>query len=367
MELIDIAMLVSGFLLLIAGAGMMVRGASRLAAIAGIPPLAVGLTVVAYGTGAPELAVSLRAGLDGNSEIAVSNVVGSNIFNVLFILGICAAILPLGVRRQLVRLDVPIMIGVSLLLMLMALDGRLGAGSGAVLLAGLVAYTGWSLRIGRRERVETGAASALDLPASPAATGKAGRVARQALLAASGLALLVLGSRWLVDGAVLLARSVGVSDIVIGLTVVAAGTSLPEVATSVVAAFRRERDIAIGNAVGSNIFNILGIIGISVVVSPGGLTIAPSLLNFDMAVMIAVAIACLPVFFTGYCIARWEGWVFIAAYGAYTAYLLMRATEHDALPVFSATMGYFVLPLLALTFVALSVQKLRKGATRKMC
>jgi cation:H+ antiporter len=357
-------MLIAGFLLLVAGAEMLVRGASRLAALAGVPPLAIGLTVVAYGTGTPELAVSLRAGLDGNSEIAVSNVVGSNIFNVLLILGLCAAILPLEVRRQLVRLDVPIMIAVSLLLMLMAVDGRLGAGSGALLLAGLVVYTGWSLRTVRREGAEPGAGPVV---APPAAGGGAGRVAWQVLLAAAGLALLVVGSRWLVDGAVLAARSAGVSDIVIGLTLVAAGTSLPEVATSVIAAFRNERDIAVGNVVGSNIFNILGIIGISAVASPGGLTIAPSLLNFDMVVMIAAAIACLPIFFTGYCIARWEGCVFIAAYGAYTAYLFMKATEHDALPVFSATMAYFVLPLLALTLVALSVQKLRQGGRRKMC
>jgi cation:H+ antiporter len=198
-------------------------------------------------------------------------------------------------------------------------------------------------------------------------TTKAGDIAHQVGFIAAGLGTLVLGADYLISSATAIARSLGVSDLIIGLTIIAAGTSLPEVATSIIATIRKERDIAIGNAVGSNIFNILGIIGISAVVSPGGLTIAPSLLNFDMAVMIAVAIACLPVFFTGYCIARWEGWVFIAAYGAYTAYLLMRATEHDALPVFSATMGYFVLPLLALTFVALSVQKRRKGATRKRC
>jgi cation:H+ antiporter len=163
----------------------------------------------------------------------------------------------------------------------------------------------------------------------------------------------------LVDGTVALARFIGVSDIVIGLTLIAAGTSLPEAATSVVAACRGERDLAIGNAVGSNIFNILGIIGISTIVSPGGLSVAPSLLHFDMVVMVVAALACLPVFFTGYSITRWEGWLFVGAYAAYTAYLLLRATEHDALPFFSDTMVYFVLPLLGLTVVALGTQKRR--------
>ncbi len=359
MELSDFGMILGGLVFLLAGAEMLVRGATRLAALAGISPLVIGLTVVAYGTGAPELAVSLRASLYGNSDIAVANVVGSNIFNVLCILGVCAAVTPLRVKRQLVRLDVPIMIAVSILLLAIAFDGRLGTGSGVALLAGLAAYTGWSIRQDRRAggdicqigRTQTS-------PPGPQA-GTPGGMTRHVLVAGVGLVLLVLGSSWLVDGTVALARFIGVSDIVIGLTLIAAGTSLPEAATSVVAACRGERDLAIGNAVGSNIFNILGIIGISTIVSPGGLSVAPSLLHFDMVVMVVAALACLPVFFTGYSITRWEGWLFVGAYAAYTAYLLLRATEHDALPFFSDTMVYFVLPLLGLTVVALGTQKRR--------
>ncbi|MCU0561902.1 MAG: calcium/sodium antiporter [Desulfobacterales bacterium] len=355
MGLTDLGMIMGGLALLLAGAELLVRGASRLAAMAGLSPLVIGLTVVAYGTGAPEMAVSLQAAYTGNSDIAVANVVGSNIFNVLFILGMCAAILPLKVQRQLVRMDVPIMIGASALLLLMARDGRVGPLSGALLLAGLAAYTGWSVWAGRREG-NGGGPSVAD-----AGRGRIRGMIIATLTAAAGLVLLVVGSRGLVAGAVALARLWGVSDLVIGLTIIAAGTSLPEVATSVLAAWRGARDIAIGNAIGSNIFNILGIVGISALVSPGALTVAPSLLNFDMVVMVAVAVACLPVCFTGYSIARWEGWLFMGSYGAYTAYLLLRAAEHDALPVFSQTMATFVLPLLALTVLAIAVQK-RSGS-----
>ncbi|MCU0558342.1 MAG: calcium/sodium antiporter [Desulfobacterales bacterium] len=363
MGIANLGLIFAGLVFLLAGAEMLVRGASRLAALAGISPLVIGLTVVAYGTGAPELAVSLRAGLYGNSDIAVSNVVGSNIFNVLFVLGACAAVTPLRVRRQLVRLDVPIMIAVSILLLAIASDGRLGRGIGGVLLAGLAAYTVWSIRQDRRSGSDPGHVGSTQPSMPGTQAGKPGGMTRQVLMTGVGLALLILGSGWLVDGMVALARFMGVSDIVIGLTLIAAGTSLPEAATSVVAAYRGECDLAIGNAVGSNIFNILGIIGLSALVSPGGLNVAPSLLNFDMVVMVAVAVACLPVFFTGYSIGRWEGWLFIGAYAAYTTYLLLRATEHDALPVFSTTMVYFVMPLLALTALALGAQKRRKPQT----
>jgi cation:H+ antiporter len=175
----------------------------------------------------------------------------------------------------------------------------------------------------------------------------------------AGLAFLVLGARWLVKSAIQLAAAMGVSDVVIGLTIVAAGTSLPEVFTSLVATLRGERDIAIGNVVGSNIYNILMIIGVSSMVTPDGLRVAPSLLNFDMEVMLAVAVACLPVFFTGYSIARWEGWLFLGGYAAYTAYLIMDATGHDALPAFSHVMLMFVLPLLAVTILVVALNSLR--------
>lgn len=338
------AALVGGLAVLTVGADRLVAGASRLALLAGVSPLVVGLTVVAYGTSTPELVVSVKAGLGGNPDIAMGNVVGSNVFNVLFILGVAGLLAPLAVARQLVRLEVPIMIGASLLVWVLALDGRIGAADGALLTAAIVVYSTWSIRRSRREEAAKAAGGA-----APAPAGGRGRVLARGLVeVAVGLALLVLGARWFVDGAVSLAKALGVSDLVIGLTIVAAGTSLPEVATSVVATWRGERDIAIGNVVGSNIYNLLAILGVAALVTPGGLAVAPSLLAFDVPVMAAVAVACLPIFLTGYSIARLEAATFLGLYLAYAAYLVLAAQVHDALPAFSAVMLEFVVPLVLL-------------------
>jgi cation:H+ antiporter len=358
MDGMTILLLVASLALLVLGAELLVRGASRLAVSVGISQLVIGLTVVSYGTSTPELAVSLQAGLAGNTDIAVANVVGSNIFNVLFILGACAAIKPLVVHRQLVRLEVPIMIAASVLLLALSWDGKLGGWDGAVLFLGIAVYTVWAIRRSRKEEALAAGAGASGSAASEKPHKTARRMAAPVGYVLTGLALLVLGARWLVEGAVLLASAMGVSDVVIGLTVVAAGTSLPEVFTSLVATLRGERDIAIGNVVGSNIYNILAIVGICGILTPGGLNVAPSMINFDMEVMIAVAVACLPVFFTGYSIARWEGWLFLGCYAAYTAYLIMDATGHDALPVFSQIMLIFVLPLLAVTVSVITFRSL---------
>jgi cation:H+ antiporter len=316
------------------------------------------LTVVAYGTSTPELAVSLQAGLAGNADIAVANVVGSNIFNVLFILGACAAMKPLLVHRQLVRLEVPIMIAASVFLMALSWDGKLGRWDGALLFLGITVYTVWVIRRSRREEAVAVAAGTPGSAASEKPQKTARRIAVPVGCVLAGLVFLVLGARWLVNSAIQLAAAMGVSDVVIGLTIVAAGTSLPEVFTSLVATLRGERDIAIGNVVGSNIFNILMILGVSSLATPGGLGAAPPIINFDMEVMLAVAVACLPVFFTGYSIARWEGWLFLGCYAAYTAYLIMDATGHDALPVFSQVMLMFVLPLLAVTVSVITFRSL---------
>ena len=176
-----------------------------------------------------------------------------------------------------------------------------------------------------------------------------------------GLGILVLGSRLLVESSVTLARAFGVSELIIGLTIVAAGTSLPEVATSLVAAFKKEQDIAVGNAVGSNLFNILGVLGLAAALAPGGVTVSVPALTFDIPVMVGVAVACLPVFFTGHRISRWEGAMFLLFYGAYLAYLVLGALHHDALQPFSETMLYFVLPLTAITLLVLGVRAIRDG------
>lgn len=354
--MMEVLMFLLGLVLLVVGAEALVRGASRLALSVGISPLVVGLTVVAFGTSSPEMAVSVQSALAGSADLALGNVVGSNIFNVLFILGVSALIVPLLVARQLVRQEVPVMIGVSLLLLALALDGRIGRGDGALLTGLLLAYTVFLVQQSRQNR--NGDAGLLDDTLAPPAAWER-HPAAQLLLIAAGLGALVLGATWLVDAAVSFAKYLGVSELVIGLTIVAAGTSLPEVATSIIAALRGQRDIAVGNVVGSNVFNILGVLGLSSMVSPAGIEVAPSVLAFDLPVMLAVALACLPIFFTGGLIARWEGALFFGLYGAYMAYVLLAAQQHDALQPYSSVMLTAVLPLLALTLALLAWREWR--------
>lgn len=355
-----ILMFFLGLLALILGADLLVRGASKLALSLGISPLVVGLTVVAFGTSAPEVAVGIGAVLDGKTDLALGNAIGSNIFNVLFILGVSALITPLIVNIQLIRQEVPIMLGASLVLLLFSLDGRLGLSDGVILLGLMVVYTSFLVWQSRRQ-----GQAAQDEYAAEFVRPKAGtwldRMPAQLLLIGAGLLLLVLGSDWLVQASVVFAKAMGVSDLVIGLTIVAAGTSMPEVATSVMAAIKGERDIAVGNVVGSNTFNILGSLGIASVVgvatgSPG-LDVPASAINFDLWVMSAVALACVPVFMTGREIARWEGVVFLGYYVAYVAYLVLAAQKHDALGAFSGVMLSFVLPLTVVTLVAAGLRK----------
>ncbi len=362
-------MIILGLVLLVVGAELLVRGAARLAAAAGVSPLVVGLTVVAFGTSSPELAVSVRAALGGQGALAVGNVVGSNIFNILLILGVAALVTPLAVSAQLLRLDVPVMIGASLLTWLLAgdgagrprragpvlrgasrLSGRRAAAAaaprleGALLLALLAGYTVFLVVQSRRE------SRAVQDEFAAANPAPGGRWLVDAGLAAAGLVLLVIGAGRLVDGAVAVARGLGVSELVIGLTVIAAGTSLPEAVTSVVASLRGQRDIAVGNVVGSNIFNLLAVLGAAGVVS--GVPVSPEALRFDIPVMTAVAAACLPIFLTGRVIARWEGALFLGCYGAYTAFLVLVATRHAALVPYGRVMLVIVLPLVVATIAA---------------
>lgn len=343
---------------MVAGAELLVRGASRLAAYIGIPPLIIGLTVVAYGTSSPELAVSVQSGLQGNADIAVGNVVGSNIFNVMFILGISAMISPLIVSRQLIKLDVPLMILVSIIVLLFGMNGLIGRVEGVILFLGIIIYTLFLILQTRKERKMAGDEFAKEY-------GYKGKKSFMQwfinfVLIAVGLGMLIYGSELLVKGSISLARILGVSDVVIGLTIVAAGTSLPEVATSVIASIKGERDIAVGNIVGSNIFNILAVLGITATVTPTGVPVAPSILTFDIPVMLVVAIACLPIFFTGGVISRWEGFLFFGYYICYTSYLILRSANHDMLPLFSSIFSIFVIPITALTFAIILITNLRK-------
>lgn len=347
-----------GLVLLVAGGELLVRGASRLATALNVSPLVIGLTVVAFGTSAPELAVSIQSALSGNADIAVGNVVGSNIFNVLFILGISALIVPLSVSSQLIRRDVPIMVLVSLLVLVLGWDLQIGRWEGLMLFVGIIAYTWHCIRTTRLETSTVQQEFAREWPPKDAEGAKLGL---NIVLIAVGLVLLVIGARLLVVAAVAIAQGLGVSELVIGVTIVAAGTSLPEVMTSIIAAMRGERDIAVGNVVGSNIFNILCVLGLSSVIPREGVQISQAALSFDIPVMVGVAFACLPIFFTGHLISRWEGALFLLCYVAYTTCLVLQGTGSEWESAVSTSLGLFVIPL---TVVSLAVGLWRNAKHR---
>ena len=359
MEPLTFVLFLVGFGLLIGGADLLVRGASRLASSLGIPALLVGLTVVGIGTSTPEIAVALQSSLAGQGDLAIGNVVGSNIANVLLILGLAAITAPLAVPQTIIRQDVPIMIGASLLVLLLALDGRFGRFDGAVLLALMIAYLVYVVRQSRKEnpavQAEYAEAFAIDVRRTQRDWP------RQVGAIVVGLTLLVLGARWLVDGAVVFARVLGVSELIIGLTVVAVGTSLPEIATTTLASLRGERDIAVGNVIGSCIFNLLLVLGLTAFIAPVAVPVATAVRNFDLPVMIAVAIACLPIFVNGHTMYRWEGGLFLGYYASYTCYLLLASSQHALLQPFSLLMLYFVMPLTAITLLIVVRRSLRAG------
>ncbi|HSG07648.1 MAG TPA: calcium/sodium antiporter [Longimicrobiales bacterium] len=347
---------VLGIGLLTVGADLLVRGAAALATRLGLSPLVIGLTVVAFGTSMPEVSVSIGSALAGQGGVALGNALGSNIFNILVVLGGSAIIRPLLVDRHLVRLDVPIMIGTAVLVFVLGLNGVLGRGEGVFLLALGAAYTVLLVRAGLKAN-GTAEPEAVEGSERP-------HTLMQLAWLGFGLALLVGGARLLVDGSETAARALGVSELVIGLTVVAAGTSLPELATSFVAAFRGERDIAVGNVVGSNIFNSLVVLGAAGLASGSdGIAVPLGVLTFDMPLMLASSVACLPIFFTGWTISRWEGWVFLAYYFIYLSYLVMYHTQHGAQDLVRAGLFFFALPLTALTLSVLAVREFKRRRT----
>lgn len=354
-------MLVMFFFALIAmviGAELLVLGASRLAAMFGVSQLVIGLTIVAFGTSAPEFVVSIRGALTNHSDLVVGNCIGSNIFNVLFIIGACAVIAPLIVTEQLVKLDVPIMIGGHLLFLLVSFNGLIDRYDALLLLSSFALYYWFVIRKSLQEN-----SSMADDDQNPSCNVKSSytfsAIIKQIGFITIGLILCIVGAEWLVEVAVKLARVLGVSELIIGLTIVSIGTSLPEVATSIVATIRGKRDIAIGNVVGSCIFNILGVIGLASLIAPEGIKVAPSVLRFDLPVALVTSIACLPIFFTDYKISRWEGFLFLFYYVAYTSYLFLEANQHDVLPLFSTIMLWFTIPLTALTLVVIAYRAIR--------
>ncbi len=316
-----------GLVVILLGAELLLRGATRIAAMLGIRPILIGLTVVALGTSAPELAVGVTAVLDGKGPLAVGNIAGTNIVNILLILGLSAAIRPLPLQLQSIRLDVPVMIASAIALYLMALDGVLSRVEGLALVAAAIVYTLVLIRVSRRESAEMKQEYAEEF--SRQALGAGSGLARgswNAVLLLVGIGLTVLGADLLVAGAVDLARTLGVSDVVIGLTIVAIGTSAPELATTIVATFKDDRDVAVGNLIGSSISNILVILGLTCLAAPSGVEVGPEVLRIDLPLAAAVAIACWPVFRSDRMVSRREGILFVSAYVAYLATLLFVRT-----------------------------------------
>ncbi len=353
----SIVLLVVGVVGLVIGAEGLVRGAARLAARTGMSSVVIGLTVVAFGTSAPELAVSIGDVVRGSDEagaIALGNVVGSNIANILLALGVSATIGgSLVVAHRIVRIDVPIMIGASVLVLLMALDEQLSRIEGFVLVGALIAYLVWTVTAARRQ--PSAVASDFDDVVDPAALEQVSPWTDVGFLA-GGLVLLVAGSQALVSAATDIATDLGVSDLVIGLTVVAIGTSLPEVATSVLAALRGERDLAVGNAIGSNLFNLLAVLGVTASVAPNAIPVAASAIQVDFPVMIVVAVACLPIFANGHVLMRWEGALFFVFYAGYITWLILDASEHSIRDDYGNVMLFFVVPLTAITMTVIGFQ-----------
>ena len=328
MDISGSMLFLAGLIALIVGAEMVLRGGARFAALMGIRPLVIGLTVVSIGTSVPELAVGITAGLEGSGSIAVGNIAGTNMVNILFILGLSALFRPLELHLQVIKLDLPMMILAAGLMAGLAWDGILSAGDGIVLLAGAILYTILLLRqhesAAVEEEFEDMCAGGLEVSCQGGPKRDASRARlNNALLLAAGMGISVIGAHWAVHGAVELARSLQVSEAIIGLTVVAIGTSSPELVTTAIATVRNERDVAVGNLLGSSIYNILVILGLTCMATPGGLLVERQLLMLDIPLMTGVALACVPVFWSGKRISRLEGGLGVAAYLIYLLWLVL--------------------------------------------
>ncbi len=342
MDALTLVRFVIGLAALVAGAELLVRGASRLATALGISPLVVGLTVVAFGTSAPELAVGVSSALAGQPDIALGNVVGSNIANILLVLGLAALVTPVVAALRVVRREVPVMIAASIALWLMALSGHIDRLEGAILFAGIIVYLALLARSSRRESGRVRAEFAAEYGSATAgASASLGNLG----LAAVGLVLLLVGADWIVTGATAMATSLGIPEVVVGLTIVAVGTSLPEIATSILAGVRGHRDIAVGNVVGSCIFNILMVLGVTALVAPVPLAVSPDLLAVDVPLMVAAAAACLPILYTGLVVDRREGALLLGFYVAYLAYLGLVAFDEPMAGPFGGVLMLGAVPV----------------------
>lgn len=341
--------MLGGLVLLIAGAQLLVRCAEHIAAKLKVRPLLIGLTVVAMGSSAPQMTVSLQAAFNDTADIAVGSVIGSNIFNILVTLGLSALIIPLRVSRQLVRIDIPLMILASAMVFTLALNHQLDRLDGVLLLGGLLIYLLLLLHQSRHsghhhphhDRPPTSWLRTLSL---------------------MGCALLLLGiaGHLLLGAALEVASELGLSERIIGLTIVAVSTSLPELATSLIAAFRGQREIAVGNVIGSNVFNLLGVLGLTALLAPSPLSVSPNALAFDLPVMLGVAVLCLPVFYSGYRITRLEGLLFLGLYLAYGLHVVSFTTGMPLASKLEHLMFFYILPALLVFVLWSAVQAWRR-------
>ncbi len=357
--LIFLATFLVGLVGLLLGGSLVVRGASRLGLRLGLTPSVVGLTIVAAGTSAPELAVVFQSLAVDDAPLAVGSIIGSNIANVLLVLGLTAMLGAITVTSRMVRIDIPIMIAASVGLLLLSLDERLDRLDGAVLLASLLTFVGWTLRSSMRAGVEAaGADTQVD-------SGREGRRLEGSVLVdlgsvVAGVALLAVAAQFVVSGAEEIARALGVPELIVGLSIVALGTSAPEIATTVLAAIRGERDLAVGNAVGSNIFNILLVLGAGGLVAGEGLVVGPDAVGLDVPILVAAAFACLPMVLWDNRLDRWEGGVFVAYYVAYMLFLVFDATGHTVAERFGFVMVFFVIPLTLITVLVVALHRRRR-------
>lgn len=316
-----------GLLTIILGAEMILRGSSYVATILGVKPMIIGLTIVSLGTSAPELAVGLTAVSEGKSDLAVGNIAGTNMLNLLFILGLSAAIKPLKLQTLSIRLDVPVMMAAAIVLFIMSLDGTLTRTEGILLLLGGIAYVFALIHFSRKASPGQKKEYAEEFGKNTI-KGKisVGRIILYSLILLGGIALAIIGAEWLVDGAVDIAESMGVSDAIIGLTIVAIGTSAPELVTTIIATIKDDRDVAVGNLIGSSISNIVIILGIICIVATNGVTVSSAILWLDLPLAAAVAIVCYPVFKTDKTVSRKEGIAFVSAYMVYMLTLIFLRT-----------------------------------------
>jgi len=345
-----VLLFIIGLVTLIGGAELFLKSVDKFGLAWSVSPVVMGLTVVAFATGAPELAISLQAAADGRPDLVLGNILGSNIANILLILGIAGLVKPLRITNRIIKIDVPVVIATSVLLYLLAMDGLLTLTDGLIIFSGLIAYSIFMYTQIKKDRDANKKKSAdkkpkLDEPLTTLFYGK------YIFLLLGGLVLIVMGSRWMVEAAVEIADILGISELIIGLTIVSIGTSLPEVATSLSAVRKGDSDTAVANVMGSNLYNILLTLSLTIIVAPGALTVSPDALNLDLPFMIIVACACLPLFWPAKELNRPIAAGFLIYYALYLGYLVLISMGHPLVETMEWGMIWIIIPATFLVVV----------------